>query len=101
MAYPQLDRFDPCTPHDQLNQVFDWSQWLDESDSETIVSATVTPDINSLNIAGVVISLDGTQVGFVSSGGVPDTLYTITCQVTTELQETAARSATMIVKAVV
>ncbi len=78
-------------PDATLDYAFDWSEWLQES--ETISTYTLTVE------SGITKEGDNEADGIVTvwlSGGTIGTTYIITCKVTTNLSRTDERSAEII-----
>jgi len=77
-------------PDAVLDYAFNWSDWLDSTQEETIESYVVTAD------AGLTVDShaesDGKVTVWLSGGTVAATYYKVACKVTTSLGRTDERS---------
>lgn len=74
-------------PIAKLDYIFDWSDWLAES--ETILTAVITAPTGITASAG---SINSGQVLTWLTGGTAGTRYTIACKITTNAERTDERS---------
>lgn len=69
-------------PQATLDFGFDWSQWLSDSDNETITSYTITISPCGLNNLYATSTPSGSVIVWLSSGS-PSTRYLVSCLIET------------------
>ena len=76
-------------PDDDLDYVFDWSDWLDDGDS--IESYVIEAD-DGITIHDDSLNEDANMVVYWVSGGDVGSEYSVTCQITTKIGRIRSRT---------
>lgn len=74
-------------PADRKRYIVDYTDWLNEGETITLVTATGNVAGDNFYVDGYIVNAGGKEVTFYVSGGVSEKSYDVTIKITTSLQQ--------------